>query len=64
MKFGTWATTVTPLMIDHAWTARGGLANIGIACGPAGLVVLDEDKAGTWTAGPQPTESHCPPPTP
>ena len=51
VKFGTWATTVTPQKSEHARTARGGLANIGIACGLAGLVVLDEGKAGNWTAG-------------
>ncbi len=46
VKFGTWAVTVTPQLIDLAWQQRRGLANIGVACGPTNLVVFDEDKAG------------------
>jgi hypothetical protein len=45
-KWGTWATTVTEQMIELAWTSRGGLANIGVSCGPTNIVVLDEDQAG------------------
>ena len=33
-------------MIDQAWARRANLANIGIACGPSNIVVLDEDQAG------------------
>lgn len=53
VKFGTWAVTVTSQMIDAAWATRGGLANVGIACGPSNLVVLDGDEAGVlrrWAA--------------
>jgi hypothetical protein len=53
VKFGTWAVTPTPKMIDLEWEKHGGLANIGIACGPSGLVILDEDQAGDldrWAA--------------
>ena len=46
VKWSTWGATVTPRMIKLAWTKRGGLANIAIACGPSNLVVLDEDEAG------------------
>lgn len=46
VKFGTWAVTVTAQMIDLEWGKRGGVANIGVACGPTNLVVLDEDQAG------------------
>jgi putative DNA primase/helicase len=46
VKFGTWAITPTDKMIDLAWAKHRGLANLGIACGPSGLVVLDEDKTG------------------
>lgn len=42
----TWAATNTPQMIRDAWAKRGGLCNIGIACGPSALVVLDEDEQG------------------
>ena len=31
--------------IDREWAKYGGLANIGVSCGPANLVVLDEDQA-------------------
>ena len=43
--WGTWAVSVTPQQIDIAWNKYNGLANIGIACGPSGIVVLDEDQA-------------------
>jgi Bifunctional DNA primase/polymerase, N-terminal len=46
VKWGTWAVTVTTQMIDLAWGKHDGLANIGIACGPSNLVVLDEDQHG------------------
>lgn len=46
VKWGTWAHTVTPQMIDGAWGKYRGLANIGVACGPSNLVVLDEDQHG------------------
>jgi hypothetical protein len=46
VKFGIWAKTVTDKMIDLEWRKHRGLANIGIACGPSGIVVLDEDKDG------------------
>jgi hypothetical protein len=42
----TWAVTVTDKQIDRAWSKRHGIANIGIACGPSNLVVLDEDQHG------------------
>ena len=45
-KWSTWAAAATDKMIDQAWARRGNLANIGIACGPSNLVVLDEDQAG------------------
>ncbi len=41
----TWAAAVTDQQIDRAWSKYNGLANIGIACGPSNLVVLDEDQA-------------------
>jgi hypothetical protein len=41
----TWSAAVTPQQIDRAWSKYNGLANIGIACGPSNLVVLDEDQA-------------------
>jgi len=53
VSWGTWATTVTPQMIDMEWDKRGGLANIGIACGPSSLLDFDEDENGEltkWTA--------------
>src|SRR5271166_3674001 len=46
VKWGVWAHTVTPQMIDLEWDKYRGLANIGVACGPSQLVVLDEDAAG------------------
>jgi putative DNA primase/helicase len=46
VAWGTWAQTVTPQMIELAWHKRSGLFNIGIACGPSNLVVLDEDEHG------------------
>jgi Bifunctional DNA primase/polymerase, N-terminal len=46
VKWGVWAVTVTPQMIEREWGRYRGLANIGVACGPSNLVVLDEDKAG------------------
>nr|ABP46367.1 hypothetical protein Mflv_3896 [Mycolicibacterium gilvum PYR-GCK] len=49
VAWGTWAVNPTPQMIDVAWKDRHGLANIGIACGPSGLVVLDEDGDGEVT---------------
>jgi hypothetical protein len=33
-------------MIDIEWEKHGDLANIGVSCGPSGLVVLDEDAPG------------------
>jgi len=49
VSWGVWATTVTQQMIDMEWDKRGGLANIGISCGPSGLVVFDEDAEGELT---------------
>jgi hypothetical protein len=46
VKWGVWAVAATPQMIDREWTKYRGLANIGVACGPSQLVVLDEDGAG------------------
>lgn len=46
VKWGTWAVANTTQMIDRGWGRYGGLANIGISCGPSGLVVLDEDAPG------------------
>ena len=43
--WGTWAVHVTAQQIDLAWSKYNGLANIGISCGPSGIVVLDEDQA-------------------
>jgi P4 family phage/plasmid primase-like protien len=43
VKWGVWAVTVTPQMIEREWGKHGGLANIAVSCGPSGLVVLDED---------------------
>jgi hypothetical protein len=35
----------------EAWWGRGALvANIAIACGPSGLLIVDEDEAGAFTA--------------
>lgn len=50
VAWSTWAATNTPQMIRDAWAKRGGLCNIGIACGPSGLVVLDEDEQGALDA--------------
>lgn len=44
--WGTWAQTVTHKQIDLQWDKRRGLANIGVACGPSNLVILDEDAPG------------------
>ena len=44
-KWGTWAVAATDKMIEQAWARRANLANIGIACGPSNIVVLDEDQA-------------------
>jgi Bifunctional DNA primase/polymerase, N-terminal/AAA domain len=46
VKWSVWAATNTPDMIDLEWDKHGGLANIGIACGPSNIVVLDEDAYG------------------
>jgi P4 family phage/plasmid primase-like protien len=46
VKWRTWAVTNTNPMIMDAWNRRGGLANIGVSCGPTNLVVLDEDAHG------------------
>ena len=46
VKWGVWAVTVTPEMINLEWTKHGDLANIAIACGPSNIVVLDEDELG------------------
>jgi hypothetical protein len=46
VKWGVWSVTVTAQMIDLEWAKHGGVANIGIACGPSNLVVLDEDRHG------------------
>lgn len=53
VKWSTWAVSPTTQMIDAAWEKRGGLANVGIACGPSNLVALDEDAQGEvdrWAA--------------
>lgn len=53
VKWKTWSVSATSQMIDAAWARRADLANVGIACGPANLVVLDEDEAGEldrWAA--------------
>ena len=39
-------SAATDKMIDGARARRANLANIGIACGPSNIVVLDEDQAG------------------
>ena len=46
VKFGVWAVTVTPQMIELAWAKHCGLANIAVACGPSNLIILDEDEWG------------------
>jgi hypothetical protein len=46
VKWGVWAVTITPQMIDLEWGKYRGRANIGISCGPSNLVVLDEDAPG------------------
>ena len=46
VKFGVWAVTVTPQMIDLEWRKHGGLANTAVACGRSNLVILDEDEPG------------------
>lgn len=46
VRWSVWAVHPTPQMIDMKWGEYGGTANIGISCGPTGLVVLDEDEAG------------------
>ena len=46
VKYKTWAVAATPQMIEMAFDRRAGLCNIGVACGPAKLVVLDEDELG------------------
>jgi AAA domain/Bifunctional DNA primase/polymerase, N-terminal len=46
VKWGTWAVAPTPKMIALEWGKYGGIANIGVACGPSNLVVLDEDQDG------------------
>ena len=44
-RMGNVGGHVTPQQIDLAWSKYNGLANIAIACGPSGIVVLDEDQA-------------------
>lgn len=46
VKWGTWAIAVTHQQIDLQWAKHRGLHNIGVSCGPSGLVVLDEDAPG------------------
>jgi Bifunctional DNA primase/polymerase, N-terminal len=46
VKWGVWAVTVTPQMIDLEWGKHGGLANPAVACGPSNIVILDEDQVG------------------
>jgi hypothetical protein len=46
VKWGVWAVTVTPQMIEREWAKHGGLANVAVACGPSNLVILDEDEHG------------------
>ena len=46
VTWGTWAATNTDQMILMEWRKHNGLCNIGIACGPSNLVVLDEDQHG------------------
>lgn len=41
------ATETPPQMVETVWdNLGGGACNIGIACGPSGVVVLDEDAPG------------------
>lgn len=44
--WSTWAATNTSQMIDLEWGKHRGKLNIGVACGPSNLVVLDEDQPG------------------
>jgi hypothetical protein len=37
--------TTDPVRIRRAWSGRGANLNVGIACGPSGLVVIDLDMA-------------------
>jgi hypothetical protein len=37
--------TTDPVRIRRAWSGRGASLNVGIACGPSGLVVIDLDTA-------------------
>lgn len=46
VTWGTWAQTNTAQMIDRRWRKYQGIVNIGTACGPSDLVVLDEDQSG------------------
>lgn len=46
VKWSVWAVAATPQMIEDMWGRYRGLANIGVACGPSNLVILDEDAAG------------------
>ncbi len=46
VKWGVWAIAPTPQTISLGWRKHRGACNIGIACGPSSLVVLDEDAAG------------------
>ena len=42
--------TANPDHVHDAWMRRYRGANIGLACGPSGLVVVDPDTHGTLTA--------------
>ena len=46
VKWKTWApiAKAKPELLEEAFRRRNNLANIGIACGPSKLVVLDEDQ--------------------
>jgi hypothetical protein len=49
VSWGVWAVAPDDKTILYEWGKskyRGGGANIGIACGPSNLVVLDEDQQG------------------
>lgn len=48
LAWGVWAVTNTVPMIEHEWSKPRykGYANVGIACGPSNIVLLDEDKHG------------------
>jgi hypothetical protein len=49
--------SANPAHVAEAWARRWPHANVGIACGPSGLVVLDLDTAAH---GPGPSDSDAP----